>query len=295
MKQAESLLYATVKRSEPPISTGRSSGELWPRRRLPAGESLRSFQARVVEELLFERFSSFRLKTFLAAIAVVVAAMALLLVLASPQAQAQEVLPPETVAARQAGFPPPWPTLTQTASPDLVSVGEPVTFTITFVNNSGYDGDEAIGILPEGVTLASQPTQTTPKGGCEVNPAGLLTGDSSSRYFLCVLSPIPAGGSATATLTMIPSVPGTLTNTVQDFFGQQVQTSVTVLPSAEVPLVPLRFLGPGLTQAYIVQPGETLNELAERFGTSAEAIAQASGIDNPHLIFSGQGLSIPSG
>jgi len=236
-------------------------------------------------------FPGYLLKILMATIVVAVAAAGLLLV-SVPQAQAQ-LLPPETVAARQEGFPPPWPTLAQTASPDPVTVGQPLTFTITLVNNSGYDGDSAMGILPEGVTLASQPTQTTPNGGCEVNPAGILTGDSSSRYFLCVLSPIPAGGSATATLTMIPTVPGTLTNTVQDFFGQQVQTSVTVLPSAEVPPVALQF-GQGVAPPYIVQPGETLTEIAERFGTSSEAIAQASAIDNPHLIFSGQGLSIPS-
>ena len=292
MNQTEGLPYTPATRPDYPSSTGRRSDELWPRRRLPAGESLTSRRAKVVK-VLFEGFSSFKLNTLLAAIAVVVAAVGLLLVLA-PQAQAQVLLPPETVAARQEGFPPPWATLTQTASPDPVTVGHPVTFTITLVNNSGYDGDSVIGIVPEGVTLASQPTQTTPNGGCEVNPAGLITGDSSSRYFLCVLSPIPAGGSATATLTMIPSVPGTLTNTVQDFVGQQVQTSVTVLPAAEAP-VPLHLNRGVVTQPYIVQPGETLNEIAERFGTSAEAIAQASGINNPHLIFSRQSLSIPRG
>jgi len=292
MKQAECLTHPTAKRPDHPTSTGWRPCKLWPRRGLLAAESLTSCRARVVKEL-FEGFSSFKLKTLLAALAVAASAGGLLLVLASPQAQAQEVLPPETVAARQESFPPPWPTLTQTASPDPVSVGQPVTFTITLVNNSGYDGDEAIGFLPEGVSLASQPTQTTPNGGCEVNPAGFITGDSSSRYFLCVLSPIPAGGSATATLTMIPTVPGTLTNTVQDFFGQRVQTSVTVLPSAEVSPVPLR-LSQGATHPYMVQPGETLNGIAERFGASPEAIAQASGIGNPHLIFSGQGLLIPT-
>ena len=261
---------------------------------LYTGESFSRRRMRVVREP-FDGFSSFEHKILMVAIVVAIAAASLLLLV--PQAQAQ-VLPPETVAARQEGFPPPWPVLTQTASPDPVTVGQPVTFTITLVNDSGYDGDSVIGIVPEGVTLASQPTQTTPNGGCEVNPAGIITGDESSRYFLCVLSPIPAGGSATATLTMIPTVPGTLTNTAQDFVGQEVQTSVTVLPSAEVPMeevVPMavRF-GRGATQPYTVRPGETLNEIAERFGTSPEAIAQASGIYNPHLIFSGQGLSVPS-
>jgi phospholipase C/LysM repeat protein len=46
--------------------------------------------------------------------------------------------------------------------------------------------------------------------------------------------------------------------------------------------------------AYLVQPGDTLSEIAERFGTSVEAIAQSNDIENPNLIFAGQVLYIPA-
>lgn len=206
------------------------------------------------------------------ALAVATAVVGLLLLLLAPQAQAQ-LLPPETVAARQQVWPPPWPALTQTASPNPAVVGQPVTFTITVVNDSSYAGDRVFGILPEGATLAALPTQTTPNGGCEVNPAGLITGDSSSQYFLCSLSPIPAGGTATATLTLIPTAPGLLTNTVQDFVGQQVQTTVEVLPTAEEPaLIPpanQQYTAPRFPSvpAYAGQTG-TPNDLWGCFGTS---------------------------
>jgi spore germination protein len=52
---------------------------------------------------------------------------------------------------------------------------------------------------------------------------------------------------------------------------------------------------PPNVQAYTVQPGDTLGEIAQRFGTSVDAIAQANGIENPDLIFAGQTLCVPVG
>ncbi len=46
---------------------------------------------------------------------------------------------------------------------------------------------------------------------------------------------------------------------------------------------------------YTVQSGDTLSEIAEIFGTSVDAIAQANQIQNPDLIFAGQTLCVPIG
>ena len=46
---------------------------------------------------------------------------------------------------------------------------------------------------------------------------------------------------------------------------------------------------------YTVQSGDTLSSIAEIFGTSVEAIAQANSIQNPDLIFAGQTLCVPDG
>ncbi|MCA1740258.1 MAG: LysM peptidoglycan-binding domain-containing protein [Actinobacteria bacterium] len=51
--------------------------------------------------------------------------------------------------------------------------------------------------------------------------------------------------------------------------------------------------GPATNSAYLVQPGDTLSEIAERFGTSVETIAQANGIKNPNIIFADQVLYVP--
>nr|WP_206916553.1 LysM domain-containing protein [Alicyclobacillus suci] len=45
---------------------------------------------------------------------------------------------------------------------------------------------------------------------------------------------------------------------------------------------------------YIVQRGDTLWSIAEKFDTSVEEIARVNGIRNPHMIHKGVVLRIPS-
>ena len=49
----------------------------------------------------------------------------------------------------------------------------------------------------------------------------------------------------------------------------------------------------GLT--YVVLPGDTLYSIAQRFGTTVQAIQEANGIDDPALLSAGQVLLIPGG
>jgi LysM repeat protein len=50
---------------------------------------------------------------------------------------------------------------------------------------------------------------------------------------------------------------------------------------------------PGYTN-YVVQPGDTLNSIGQKFGVSWIEIAEANGIVNPNLIYAGQVLKIPT-
>jgi murein DD-endopeptidase MepM/ murein hydrolase activator NlpD len=45
----------------------------------------------------------------------------------------------------------------------------------------------------------------------------------------------------------------------------------------------------------VVQPGDTLSGIAAQYGTSYQAIAAASGIANPNLIYAGQTVEVPTG
>jgi arylsulfatase A-like enzyme len=52
--------------------------------------------------------------------------------------------------------------------------------------------------------------------------------------------------------------------------------------------------GPTSNPAYLVQPGDNLSEIAERFGTSVAILAHANDIQNPNLIVVGQVLYVPA-
>ena len=45
---------------------------------------------------------------------------------------------------------------------------------------------------------------------------------------------------------------------------------------------------------YTIKPGDTLSELAVRFGTTTEALAKANGITNPDKIYAGKKLTVPT-
>lgn len=49
----------------------------------------------------------------------------------------------------------------------------------------------------------------------------------------------------------------------------------------------------GGQQVYVVKRGDTLSQIAERFGVSTTSLAQANGIADPRLIYAGQQLVIP--
>lgn len=97
---------------------------------------------------------------------------------------------------------PPDLSVTKTASPDPVNVGQPLTYTLTASNATG--NNDATGVvvtdtLPAGVTyVAATPTQ----GSC-TQSAGTVT---------CNLGNLDSGDSATITIVVKPTQPGTITN-----------------------------------------------------------------------------------
>jgi lipoprotein-anchoring transpeptidase ErfK/SrfK len=65
------------------------------------------------------------------------------------------------------------------------------------------------------------------------------------------------------------------------------------VPSSSVTTTPSQ--SQGSTTIHVVQRGEFLARIAQRYGTTASAIAAANNLANPSLLYVGQRLTIPTG
>ena len=103
--------------------------------------------------------------------------------------------------------------------------------------------------------------------------------------------------SRTPTPTVTPTPTDTSPPTPTATYEPTVPPSPASLPAATAsrsptPVAIATSLASG--QTYVVKQGETLSEIAARFGLTVEELAQANGITNPALIRAGQVLIIPA-
>lgn len=64
---------------------------------------------------------------------------------------------------------------------------------------------------------------------------------------------------------------------------------------AQVPESPASAPTPAGTGRYVVQPGDTLSQIAERLGVSTSSLVDTNGLSSPHRIRVGQELIVPGG
>ena len=70
--------------------------------------------------------------------------------------------------------------------------------------------------------------------------------------------------------------------------GQDLITCLKLLRRPAPPSAPTYI-------TYTLQPGDTLSEIAERFGTTVSSLSALNGISDPNLIYAGNTLRIPQG
>ncbi|MFN2228258.1 MAG: LysM peptidoglycan-binding domain-containing protein [Anaerolineae bacterium] len=103
------------------------------------------------------------------------------------------------------------------------------------------------------------------------------------------------GTTVQAILTANPQI----TNPNLIYVGQVIEMpgAQGATPTATTQATPTPTSTPtGTTTTYVVQPGDTLTRIAQRFGTTVQAILAANPqITNPNLIYVGQVIEIPGG
>lgn len=108
---------------------------------------------------------------------------------------------------------------------------------------------------------------------------------------------IPAPGE-TVVSAVTPVAPGTEGQPTQAPPGETpgaAQPQPTTMPEATAPVAqpPPVSGGDGSIQ-HTVQPGETLSSIAQRYGTTVQALMQANGLTSASQIYVGQVLTIPA-
>jgi LysM repeat protein len=102
------------------------------------------------------------------------------------------------------------------------------------------------------------------------------------------LTPIPP------TPTPLPPPPPTATRVVPPTETPTPEGGPTSTPPPEATATPVPVETRTGRTTHVVQPGENLSQIAQRYGVSVEAIVQVNGLENPSLIHSGQTLIIPA-
>lgn len=119
----------------------------------------------------------------------------------------------------------------------------------------------------------------------------------TTNVYLDDASLLPLGTEPVATATIPPT----------DIFAPTQEGTLTPVPTSAVTTIPLPTFTtvpfptatPGLPSGfdssitYTVRSGDTVSALAQRYGSTVDAIAKANGLSNAGLIFVGQTLVIP--
>lgn len=115
-------------------------------------------------------------------------------------------------------------------------------------------------------------------------------------FFLLSGCNLGVGSSAEPVLlptAVLPTLPATATATIMATAVPATDTPVIAFADTPVPAspTPMATLAPFLE--HTVQEGESLLSIAQQYGTTIEAIAAASFLENPDLVYIGQVLTIP--
>lgn len=74
---------------------------------------------------------------------------------------------------------------------------------------------------------------------------------------------------------------------------QAPSPTATLTPTISATDTPVPTSTPTVMKSHLVQAGETLSQIAERYGTTVGALARLNGLKAPYIIYEGQVLILP--
>ncbi len=174
--------------------------------------------------------------------------------------------------------------------PGLVKAGEQATAVLGLVNREGRDTAYQIAVMLDGETTD--------------DIDGVVLGNGERWEKTVALVPTRAGNSQMAEFLLYKDGGGEPYRSLHlwlDVEGTAAETTPAQGASSPTPAAsPIATSPPPVTVTagraglvYVVQPGDTLTALSERFGLDPEAVAAANGIAQPGPLLTGEELLIP--
>lgn len=130
----------------------------------------------------------------------------------------------------------------------------------------------------------------TLRGAPDVEPTPIIGEEQGMETVIAEITPpVSPTVDLLITPTTMPTEPSPLPTVAPTPFPTPVPT---VAPTVQPTTAPQPTSPPSDGGTYVVQPGDTLFSIAQRFGTTVEALAARNNIVNPHLIRVGQVLQV---
>ncbi|MEJ2733752.1 MAG: LysM peptidoglycan-binding domain-containing protein [Anaerolineae bacterium] len=124
--------------------------------------------------------------------------------------------------------------------------------------------------------------------------APAATSDDTGETGAGETTPAPGETVVSAVTPISPGTEDQPTQAPADETPDTAEPEATTVPVPTVPVVqPTSVSGGDGSVQHTVQPGETLSSIAQRYGTTVEALMQANGLNSTSL-YTGQVLTIPA-
>lgn len=104
---------------------------------------------------------------------------------------------------------------------------------------------------------------------------------------------LAGGGVVLLALLLVPTTGSDESESEEQVSPVTITTPVSAVAGAAVTPAVVATAGPEGAQAYVVESGDTLWDIAQRFGTTVEALVEANGLEDAADLTIGQEITIP--
>lgn len=157
-------------------------------------------------------------------------------------------------------------------------------------NDQSAEQTQAAGpVAQTQLQAAAQPQSAQNNAPAQTNASAPNSGAPSNNIQTGALTQAGSGG---AQAFAFANINGTIVMAFAQVLGDRAYAYAQALPGGNIPAAPSAQPASG-ARLHIVQVGEPLNVIAQRYGTTVQVLMALNGLTDPNRIFVGQQLIVP--